>query len=438
VDVFHGIRQVSKVAPAGVGLFFVPVVGQFDLWRTFGGGQKDESEAALFRVLATGLNEAEFGAKEVERSVEVIDANHRVQVAHDCYVPSQRFPCPLPFAGCYCARMLRLADSWLSIAVCSVLGAAACSSGDGGETNVGCDSARCDEDGDARVSDDDGGVSPGPDASPLAICDQLGTFPTAWISGGPDCGVEPDIQVHQLNDDTYILRQSLCTSGEAPFLYLLFGEDKALLEDTGDGGIDVVGAVDAIVSEREAAVGHEIELIVVNSHAHGDHVRGNQAFQNAGATVVGANEAALTNFFGMSWPRQAASFDLGGRLVDIAGIPGHENNHIAIYDHQHGMLLTGDTLYPGRLFINNFSEYKASIDFLVDYTAAKDVCSILGTHIELSTTPGDDYNFGVDHHPNERALELDRATLLELQAAITAMGNTAVRETHDNFIIFPI
>lgn len=333
--------------------------------------------------------------------------------------------------------MLKLVNSSTGIAVCGILGlGAACTNGDDGKAKVDCDATNCDILVDAQDSDD-GGVL-GPDAAPLAICAQLGNFPSTWISGGPDCGVEPDIQVHQLNDDTYILRQSLCTSGEAPFLYLLFGQDKALLEDTGDGGIDIAGVVGAIVAEREVAVGHKIELIVVNSHAHGDHVRGNSALQNAGATVVGASQAALTNFFGMPWPRQATSFDLGGRIVDVAGIPGHENNHIAIYDRQHGMLLTGDTLYPGRLFINNFSEYKASIDFLVNFTADKDVCAVLGTHIELSTTPGDDYDFGVDHHPNERALELDRATLLELQAAITAMGNTAVRETRDNFIIYPI
>jgi len=270
------------------------------------------------------------------------------------------------------------------------------------------------------------------------LCDDFGTFPDTWISGGPACGTEEEIQVHQLNADTYILRQSLCTSGEAPFLYLLFGEDKALLEDTGDGGIDIVMAVNALIAEREMVVGHSIELVVVNSHAHGDHVRGNQAFANDGAMVVGTSKAAIQAFFGMSWPHNTTSFDLGGRVLDIAGIPGHQDDHIVIYDRHSGLLLTGDTLYPGRLFINNFADYKASIDFLVSFTESLDVCSVLGTHIEMSTTPGDDYPFGVDHHPNERELQLSRATLLELHSAIQAMGNTAVRETHDDFIIFPL
>lgn len=313
-----------------------------------------------------------------------------------------------------------------------LLSLAACSSTS--SSNEPCD-GKCDALADAAPSD---GASASADAASKSLCDGLGSYPVAWISGGPDCGIEPDIQVHQLNDDTYILRQSLCTSGEAPFLYLLFGEDKALLEDTGDGGIDVLSAVDAIVAEREAALGHDIELIVVNSHAHGDHVQGNAAFAQDGATVVGFRKTDLMAFFDMGWPRQVAAFDLGGRIVDVMGIPGHQDDHIAIYDRQHGILLTGDTLYPGRLFINDFAEYKQSIAFLASFTETREVCAVLGTHIEMSTTAGEDYDFGVDHHPGERELELGRDTLLELQSAVEAMGSTPVREVHDDFIIFPL
>lgn len=278
------------------------------------------------------------------------------------------------------------------------------------------------------------------DASPAAFCDPFGTFPSKWISGGPDCGSEADIQVHKFNSDTFILRQSLCTSGEAPFFYLLFGDDKALLQDTGDGGIDLVGTVNAIVEQREAEVGHDIELVVTNSHAHGDHTKSNAAFAGDGATVVGINKTQIMAFFGMNWPRDPVSYDLGGRIVDVAGIPGHEDNHIAIYDREYGLLLTGDSLYPGRLFIKSgqFAEYKASISFLVDFTETREVCAVLGTHIEMSTTPGEDYEFGVNHHPDERELLLTRATLLELHAAVQAMGDTPVRETHDDFIVFPL
>lgn len=284
-----------------------------------------------------------------------------------------------------------------------------------------------------------GDPQPGePDAAPAAFCSRLGSFPAAWISGGAACGSEAQIQVHQLNADTFILRQSLCTSGEAPFFYLLFGDDKALLEDTGDGGIDLVGTVDTLVAEREAAIGHSLELVVVNSHAHGDHVQANTAFAASGATVVGFNKAQMMDFFGMGWPRSPASYDLGGRSVEIMGIPGHQRDHIAIYDTAYGLLLTGDTLYPGRLYINDFPEYKASVSFLVDYSSGKDVCAVLGTHIEMSTTPGQDYSLGVQSHPSEHELALSRETLVELNSAVQAMGANASRQTHDDFIIFPL
>ena len=54
-----------------------------------------------------------------------------------------------------------------------------------------------------------------------------------WITGGPNCIAVPDWQVHEYNENFYILRQSGCVNYEKPFLYLLFGKEKALLEDTG-------------------------------------------------------------------------------------------------------------------------------------------------------------------------------------------------------------
>src|SRR5215475_15051091 len=60
-----------------------------------------------------------------------------------------------------------------------------------------------------------------------------GALPAAWLTGGPNCVSVPDWQVHEYNEDFYILRESGCINAEKPFLYLIFGEDKALLEDTG-------------------------------------------------------------------------------------------------------------------------------------------------------------------------------------------------------------
>jgi len=320
---------------------------------------------------------------------------------------------------------------FLQIALLACLAPMACAGESKEEAQ--CEGQKCDHLTSPDASTEDA-------AAEVNRCDDFGAFPDEWISGGPACGSESVFQVHHLNPDTVIIRQSLCTSFEAPFLYLLFGEDKALLEDTGAGGVPVADLIEALIEEREAQTGTDLELIVFNSHAHGDHVAGNaQIAQLADTTVVGFGASQIMAFTGMSmWPDSVAEIDLGGRIVDIFGIPGHEANHIALYDRQHGLLLTGDSFYPGRLFIDDFGDYLVSVNRLVDFAADKDICAILGTHIEMSATPGDEYDFGVSHHPNERQLQLGLEHLIELRDALELMNGVPVRQTHDDFVVFPL
>ena len=63
--------------------------------------------------------------------------------------------------------------------------------------------------------------------------------------------------------------------------------------------------------------------------------------------MVGLSSTAVASFFGISaWPTEIVEYDLGGRIIDVIPIPGHQSAHIALYDRQTGLLLTGDTLYP--------------------------------------------------------------------------------------------
>ena len=93
-------------------------------------------------------------------------------------------------------------------------------------------------------------------------------FPPQWINGA-DCSTETPIQVHQVDENTWILRQSMCTNFEGPFLYLLFGQDKALLEDTGAGNIQVQTQVKSIVDAWVAAHGKPATYPLVVVHTHG-------------------------------------------------------------------------------------------------------------------------------------------------------------------------
>jgi glyoxylase-like metal-dependent hydrolase (beta-lactamase superfamily II) len=265
-------------------------------------------------------------------------------------------------------------------------------------------------------------------------------FPDAWPDG-TNCGGEDDVFVWKYAEDTFILRQSLCTSFEGPFLYLFFGDDRALLEDTGDGGIALESVVQGIVDAWLLANGKaSIELVVAHSHGHGDHVAGDGQFQGQpGTTVVGTGTTAVASFFGIDWPTETVTYDLGNRVLDVIPIPGHQSAHVAFYDRRHQLLLTGDHLYPGRLYIQDFTAYKASTQRMVDFVAAGSTpLWVLGTHIEMTQAPGQDFPFGSQQHPNEHALELLPSHLTELNDAVQAMGNNPVYQEHDDFIVYPL
>jgi hydroxyacylglutathione hydrolase len=272
---------------------------------------------------------------------------------------------------------------------------------------------------------------------------QAGTLPQHWIDG-TGCNSEPPIQVHAYNKDLFILRQSLCTNFEAPFVYLIFGKDRVLMLDTGAGSIPIRAVVDNIIATWLKERGRpDIELIVSHSHSHGDHVAGDGQFTHRSNTrIVGYTPAAIQTFFAINnWPADSAEFDLGGgRIVNVIPLPGHEDAHIALYDRQTGLLLTGDSLYPGRLYVpeSAFPMYRDSIVRLLAFTADKEVRHILGAHIEMSAQPGVDFSPGSSQHQDEHHLELTRQHLVELNMALQAMGSKPKRETHDDFIVFPL
>jgi glyoxylase-like metal-dependent hydrolase (beta-lactamase superfamily II) len=268
-----------------------------------------------------------------------------------------------------------------------------------------------------------------------------GTLPKAWILGGPKCVEVPEFQVHEYNEDFYIFRQSGCSNFEKPFLFLLFGKDRALLLDTGAGKTDVARVVNTVIANWLARTKREtIELVVAHTHAHKDHTGGDDQFKNLPHTsLVSPNLKAVQEFFGIkNWPEEIVKYDLGDRTVDVIPIPGHEATSIAIYDRQTAILLTGDTLYPGRLYVRDQVQFVQSIQRLVDFTRNKAVAHILGNHIENTRTPYLDYRVGTVYQPDEHSLELGRAELLELLEALRQMNGKIVRMAMRDFTIWPL
>ncbi len=251
-----------------------------------------------------------------------------------------------------------------------------------------------------------------------------GTLPKTWRTGGPNCAELPKWQVHEYNADFVILRESGCTHYEKPFLYLIFGSDRALLEDTGAGQVDTASEVMDVVSQWAKRNKKEsMPLIVMHSHAHGDHTAGDAQFKDKpNVQFVAATVPEIQKAFGIArWPADIGQIDLGGRIIDVIPIPGHNDASIALYDRATGLLLTGDSFYPGRLYVTDFSAFVTSTQRLVDFTRNLPVAHILGTHIEQARTPFVDYPRGTAWQPDEHALELSHGDLLELNEALIAL-----------------
>ena len=106
-------------------------------------------------------------------------------------------------------------------------------------------------------------------------------------------------------------------------------------------------------------------------------------------------------------------------MLEVTGIPGHHPASIAVFDPWTGFLLTGDSVYPGRLYADDMPVFVASAERLVDFAATRPVRHVMGCHIEMTRTPGHDYPIGTTYQPDEPPLQMAPDRLL---ASATAPG----------------
>lgn len=169
---------------------------------------------------------------------------------------------------------------------------------------------------------------------------------------------------------------------EEVFCYLIKGQTKDLLIDTGMG---VVPITHVLEKERNSTK----ELIVVNTHWHFDHVGGNSHFEKVlvpknidevVGLLKGWPQAELEKYgFSSGFHRldgtdntppnfDAKGFfippsrniepilkngykiDLGGRDIFVIETPGHTPGGISLFDKTNGLLFTGDLLYEGPIY----------------------------------------------------------------------------------------
>ena len=262
-----------------------------------------------------------------------------------------------------------------------------------------------------------------------------------WNHGAKDCATnrDPAIEVWRFDDNTFVLRQNKCLNFEAPFIYVFVGEHTAFVQDTGATADPARFPLYETVSDLVRRNDRPLKLLVTHSHGHRDHTAADAQFRGKpGVTLIEPGARAVRDYFGLAtWPQGSARIDLGGRVLEVVPAPGHQDAAIAVFDAQTGWLLTGDTLYPGRLYVKNWDEYRSSIRRLVEFSRAHPISAVLGTHVEMSRT-GTLFDAGSTFQPGEASLALGVEDLLELDRVLGEAGDEPHEIATTKFAVVPL
>lgn len=249
---------------------------------------------------------------------------------------------------------------------------------------------------------------------------------SAWACVHQDGSQRTTLEVREFAPDSFALRQSSRVSVEAPVLYLLVGAERALLLDTGDaktaGECPVRPTVDALLA------GRPVELVVAHTHGHYDHVRGDDQFvDRPRTTVVGKDIDSVRTHFGTAGQGHTVGYELGERTVLVTEIPGHDARSIAVTDTTCGFMITGDTAYPGRLYVDDLPAARSSFATMLDLARQHGVDRFLGCHLEIDVH-GRQYPLFARFHHDEAPLQLcldDMERAASTLDAASARGVTA-------------
>lgn len=272
-----------------------------------------------------------------------------------------------------------------------------------------------------------------------------GSLDVKWIHGSvsPKHNTDPDIQVHAYNEHTIVMRQNMAVHHEAPFMFLLFGNEQAILLDTGATRLSkffpLRQTVDDLIAQwLTQHPRDDYGLVVAHTHLHRDHFEADPQFIGRPNTViVGKNLEDTIEFYGFQqWPQDQVYFDLGGRRLTVMATPGHEDAEVSIYDPYTHLLFTGDLLYPGRLYICDWAAFADSIERTIAFSATHPISHILGCHIEMSIYPRLDYLVRTSYQPYERPLQMTVAQLKSIGEAVKEIDGKPGIHIFNDYIIY--
>ncbi len=210
-------------------------------------------------------------------------------------------------------------------------------------------------------------------------------------------------EVYRIDDDIFAIYEP--GQFEEVISFLIIGESFALMFDTGLG----IGNIRRVVDQLT-----DLDVVVLNSHTHYDHIGGNHLFETIYGTGLdytaarsqGSPPEAVAGFLREGWvwkplppgfdaPKFASHafeidhfvsegdvIDVGGRRLEILFTPGHAPDSICLLDRENRQLFTGDTFYLAPLYTHlpgsSFAAYASTAARLAEL--APDIDTAITSH----------------------------------------------------------
>ncbi len=226
-------------------------------------------------------------------------------------------------------------------------------------------------------------------------------------------------------------------------MYLLFGNDRALLLDTGATAdperFPLRRMVDRLVDVWLAKNPREgYALVVAHTHGHGDHVAGDAQFagrarHHSGAQGRGRGAVVLRVRRGLAGPdRLLRPGRAGAGGAGLAGPPPARRSPSTTRGPP--FCSPGTPSIPDGCTCPTSPRSLATMDRMVAFAGTRPVTHVLGCHVEMTSRPGRDFPLGATYQPGERALQMTAAQLIAVRDAAVAVagqrGSPPVRRLH--------
>ena len=148
-----------------------------------------------------------------------------------------------------------------------------------------------------------------------------------------------DLAITKIEDKVWVVETTDMTA-----MYIIEGNDKALLIDTGTRCEDLDKVVSKITSKP---------LTVVLTHMHGDHA-GNikyfkEIYYHKDDEVLAKNMPKYNSK--VNYVKDGDIFDLGGKKLEVLHMPAHTPGSIILLDRQAGICYSGDSFGSGEVWL---------------------------------------------------------------------------------------